>query len=31
MHFGRKSEKIDRKIGQLETRLEDLVAEDGAS
>jgi transposase len=26
MHFGRKSEKIDRKIGQLETRLEDLIA-----
>lgn len=31
MHFGRKSEKIDRKIEQLETRLEDLIAEDGAS
>lgn len=31
MHFGRKSEKIDRKIEQLESRLEDLIAEDGAS
>jgi transposase len=31
MQFGRKSEKIDRKIEQLETRLEDLVAEEGAS
>jgi transposase len=31
MQFGRKSEKIDRKIEQLETRLEDLIAEDGAS
>ena len=29
MHFGRKSEKIDRKIEQLETRLEDLMAEEG--
>ncbi|MNM17322.1 Transposase C of IS166 homeodomain protein [compost metagenome] len=31
MHFGRKSEKIDRKIEQLETRLDDLIAEDGVS
>lgn len=31
MHFGRKSEKIDCKIEQLETRLEDLIAEGGAS
>ena len=31
MQFGRKSEKLDRKIEQLETRLEDLIAEDGAS
>ena len=31
MQFGRKSEKIDRKIEQLETRLEDLVAEEGAN
>lgn len=31
MQFGRKSEKLDRKIEQLETRLEDLVAEEGAS
>jgi transposase len=31
MQFGRKSEKIDRKIEQLETRLEDLIAEDGAA
>jgi transposase len=31
MQFGRKSEKLDRKIAQLETRLEDLIAEDGAS
>lgn len=31
MHFSCKSEKIDRKIEQLETRLEDLIAEDGAS
>lgn len=30
MQFGRKSEKIDRKIEQLETRLEDLIAEEGA-
>lgn len=30
MQFGRKSEKIDRKIEALETRLEDLIAEDGA-
>jgi transposase len=31
MQFGRKSEKIDRKIEQLEARLEDLVAEEDAS
>lgn len=31
MQFGRKSEKLDRKIEQLETRLEDLIAEDGAN
>ena len=31
MQFGRKSEKLDRKIKELETRLEDLVAEEGAS
>ncbi|WP_374198724.1 hypothetical protein [Janthinobacterium sp. UMAB-56] len=31
MHFGRKSEKIDRKIEQLETRLDDLIAEDSVS
>ena len=31
MQFGRKSEKIDRKIEQLETRLEDLIAEDSAN
>jgi transposase len=31
MQFGRKSEKLDRKIEQLKTRLEDLVAEEGAS
>ena len=29
MQFGRKSEKLDRQIEQLETRLEDLLAEDG--
>lgn len=29
MQFGRKSEKIDRKIEQIETRLEDLMAEEG--
>ena len=31
MQFGRKSEKLDRKIEQLETRLEDLIVEEGAS
>jgi transposase len=31
MQFGRKSEKLDRQIKQLETRLEDLVAEEGES
>jgi transposase len=29
MQFGRKSEKIDRKIEQIETRLDDLIAEEG--
>jgi transposase len=31
MQFGRKSEKPDRQIAQLETCLEDLIAEDGAT
>lgn len=31
MMFGRQSEKIDRKLEQLETRLEDLIAEEGAA
>lgn len=31
MQFGRKSEKLDKKIEQLETRLEDLIAEEGAA
>jgi len=31
LQFGRKSEKLDRQIEQLETRLEDLVAEEGAA
>ncbi|MEX3765290.1 transposase, partial [Paraburkholderia phenoliruptrix] len=31
MQFGRKSEKLDRQIEQLETRLEDLMAEEGAA
>jgi transposase len=31
MQFGRKSEKIDRKLEQMETRLEDLIAEEGAA
>jgi transposase len=31
MQFGRKSEKLDRQIDQLETRLEDLLAEEGES
>ena len=30
MHFGRKSEKIDRQIEKLECRLEDLLGEEGA-
>ncbi|KVK75747.1 IS66 family transposase [Burkholderia sp. MSMB1498] len=30
MQFGRKSEKLDRQIEQLELRLEDLQAEEGA-
>jgi len=29
MQFGRKSEKIDHKIEEIETRLEDLMAEEG--
>src|SRR5262249_46790526 len=31
MQFGRKSEKLDRQIGQLELRLEDLQADEGAA
>ncbi len=31
MQFGRKSEKIDRQIEQLELRLEDLQSDDGAA
>jgi transposase len=31
MQFGQKSEKLDRQIEQLETRLEDLLAEEGAA
>jgi len=31
MVFGRQSEKIDKKLEQLETRLEDLIAEEGAA
>ena len=31
VQFGRESEKLDRKIEQLETRLENLVAEEGES
>jgi len=31
MQFGRKSEKIDRQIEQLELRLEDLQADDGTA
>ena len=31
VQFGRKSEKLDRQIEQLETRLEDLLAEEGES
>ena len=31
LQFGRKSEKIDRKIEQIETRLEDLIAEEGCA
>ncbi len=31
MQFGRKSEKIDRQIEQLELRLEDLQADDGVA
>lgn len=31
MQFGRKSEKMDQEIEKLETRLDDLIAVDGAS
>jgi transposase len=31
VQFGRKSEKLDRQIEQLETRLEDLLAEEDKS
>jgi transposase len=31
MQFGRKSEKLDRQIERLETRLEDLMAEEGVA
>jgi transposase len=31
MQFGRKSEKLDRQIEQLELRLEDLQADEGVS
>ncbi len=31
MQFGRKSEKLDRQIEQLELRLEDLQADEGAA
>nr|WP_244108835.1 MULTISPECIES: transposase [Burkholderia] len=31
MQFGRKSEKLDRPIEQLELRLEDLQADEGAA
>lgn len=31
MQFGQKSEKLDRQIEQIETRLEDLLAEEGAA
>lgn len=31
MQFGRKSEKIDRRIEQIETRLDDLIAEEGCA
>lgn len=31
MQFGRKSEKLDRQIKQLELRLEDLQADEGAA
>jgi transposase len=31
MQFGRKSEKLDRQIEQLELRLEELVADEGAA
>ena len=29
MQFGQKSEKFERQISQLETRLEDLLADEG--
>ncbi|RQQ42667.1 IS66 family transposase, partial [Burkholderia stagnalis] len=31
MQFGRKSEKVEREIEQLELRLEDLQADEGAA
>ncbi|RQV00681.1 IS66 family transposase, partial [Burkholderia cenocepacia] len=31
MQFGRKSEKLDRQIEQLELRLEDLQADEGSA
>ena len=31
MHFGRKSEKLDAQIEQLELRLEELEADEGAA
>ncbi|GAB7543828.1 hypothetical protein CS8_035000 [Cupriavidus sp. 8B] len=31
MQFGQKSERLDRQIEQLEARLEDLLAEEGAA
>ncbi len=31
MQFGRRSEKLDRQIEQIELRLEDLQADEGAA
>lgn len=31
MQFGRKPEKLDRQIGQMELKLEDLMANEGAA
>src|ERR1700758_5292546 len=31
MHFGRKSEQLDRQINRLETQLEDLAADSGVA